>query len=327
MSDMFVDAYKGRRVLVTGADGFIGSHLTERLVSAGATVTVLTRGTSVNGTTMHSLRNIGHLTNQITLLSGNLGQPEVSQIVRDANPEYLFHLGAEAYVPKSFEQPNEVFLVNANGTLHILEAARRISGLIRCVCTSSSEIYGTADNDKPISESHPLRPTSPYAASKAAADRLCHAYMVTYDMPLSVIRPFNTFGPRHTYDVIPKFIRLALNGEDLSVHGDGRQSRDFTFVDDTVRGFMLMGCHPNANQKIVNIGSGQTYEIGDVAQRIKALSGSDSNIIHGPARTAEVNTLICDASKANELIGWQPQISFEAGLFRNIEWERERLGR
>lgn len=315
-----------KRVLVTGADGFVGSHLCEALVARGARVIAFTRGTSHHGTAQLALRNLGGLVDRLAgVIAGNLAHAETTRLIRDAEPDVIMHLAAEAYVPKSFDQPGEVFAVNGTGTLHVLEAARALPKLERCVVTSSSEIYGTAVGDRPIDEHHPLNPTSPYAASKVATDRLAYSYRVTFGLPIAIIRPFNTFGPRHTYDVIPKFIRLALAGKDLTVHGTGSQGRDFSYVDDTVRGFLLMGSHPAAVGEAINFGAGRSYSIQHTAERIIALSGSPSRIVHVEHRLAEVKLLLCDSSKARQLLGWSPEVDFDEGLRRNIAWERTRL--
>jgi nucleoside-diphosphate-sugar epimerase len=323
MSDSY---WKHKRVLVTGADGFMGSHLCEALVARGASVIAFTRGTSHNGTSQLALPNLHRITSKLAgVIAGNLTQGETTRLIRDAEPQVIMHLAAEAYVPKSFDQPGEVFAVNGTGTLHVLEAARALPKLERCVITSSSEVYGTAIGDRPIDEDHPLNPTSPYAASKVAADRLAYSYQVTFGMPIAIIRPFNTFGPRHTYDVIPKFIKLALAGQDLTVHGTGEQGRDFSYVDDTVRGFMLMGSHPAAIGQVINFGANRSYSIQHTAERIIALSGSKSRIVHIEHRLAEVKLLLCDNSRAKRLLDWKPEVDFDEGLRRNIEWERARL--
>src|SRR3989338_7752405 len=237
-------SWKGRRVMVTGADGFMGSHLAERLLKQGASVTVYVRGNSINGTHLHTLKNTAHLEKRFRLiLTGDIAAADAIDLIRDDAPEYIFHLAADAYVPNSFSHPIEVFETNLTGTLHVLQAARKIKRLKRVVCTSSSEIYGTAQY-APIDEAHPLNPSSPYAASKVAADRVAYAYFNTYHLPVSIIRPFNTFGPRHTYDVIPKFIRLALEEKPIPIYGVGIQTRDFTYIDDMVGAFLLMGHHP-----------------------------------------------------------------------------------
>lgn len=319
------ETYKGKRVLVTGADGFIGSHLVEALLDAGARVVAFTRSTSRHGTSQIELRNLREAAARLEgVLAGNLAQWETVSLLESAAPDVIFHLAAEAYVPRSFDQPAEVFAVNGTGTLHVLEAARRLKNLERVVVTSSSEIYGTARDDGPIDEDHALRPTSPYAASKVATDRLAYSYWFTYGLPVSIIRPFNTYGPRHVYDVIPKFIRLALAGDDLTVHGTGEQCRDFTFVDDTVRGFLLMGAHPAAVGEAVNFGSGKSHSIRRTAELIKELTGSACRIVHDERRLAEVKHLLCDASKAKRLFGWEATVDLEEGIRRNVAWERAR---
>ncbi|MBU1032340.1 GDP-mannose 4,6-dehydratase, partial [Patescibacteria group bacterium] len=211
--------YRDKKVLVTGADGFMGSHLTERLIDLGAKVTAFVRGTSVTGTHQYELKNISHLTSKIDILAANIASKDTIQLIKEIQPDIILHLAAEAYVPKSFSQPLEVFSVNLDGTLNVLEAARQLPNLERVVITSSSEVYGTYS--EPITELHLLNPTSPYAASKVAADRAAYSWYVTYKLPVAIIRPFNTYGPRHTYDVIPKFIDLALKNKPLTIYGNG----------------------------------------------------------------------------------------------------------
>jgi NDP-hexose 4,6-dehydratase len=322
MSD---NSWQNKRVLVTGADGFVGSHLVEALLDRGARVIAFTRATSHHGTSQLQWHNLQQAAPRLELtVVGNVANPETIQTIADLQPDVILHLAAEAYVPRSFEQPVEVFHVNALGTLHVLEAARRLPGLHRVVLTSSSEVYGTTTDNRPIDETFPLNPTSPYAASKVAADRLAWSYRVTFGLPIAIIRPFNTYGPRHTYDVIPKFIRLALAGQDLTVHGTGEQRRDFTYVADTVQAFLTMGAHPAAVGEVVNFGSGRSYSITDTAQRIVAISGSRSRVVYDETRLAEVHHLLCSPEKAGRLFGWRAEIDFDEGLRRNIEWEKAR---
>jgi nucleoside-diphosphate-sugar epimerase len=319
--------WNGKRVLVTGADGFMGSHLVEALLRLSARVIAFTRGTSTHGTSQVRLKNLAPVAPNIEqIIAANVASPETVRILQDVTPDVIFHLAAEAYVPRSFEHPEEVFAVNATGTLYTLEAARRLPKLERLVVTSSSEVYGSAVGGRPIDESHPLNPTSPYAASKVAADRLAYSYRRTFGLPIAIIRPFNFYGPRHTYDVIPKFIKLALQGQDLTVYGDGEQRRDFTYVADTARGFLLMGSHPAAIGEVVNFGSGRSYSIKHTAERIVALTGSRSRIVYDRARLAEVDHLLCDPSKARRLFGWEAEVDLDEGLKRNIEWERAARG-
>ena len=314
--------WNGVRVLVTGADGFMGSHLTEKLVSMGADVSVYVRGNSQTGTVQYKLKNIGHIKDKLkTIITGNISNSDSIKLIEKNNPQVIFHLAADAYVPNSFEHPLEVMETNLIGTLNVLHAVMRLHELQQVVCTSSSEIYGTAQY-APIDEKHPLNPTSPYAASKAAADRYCFAYWNTYKLPIAIIRPFNTYGPRHTYDVIPKFIKLALQGKDLTVYGTGNQSRDFTYIDDMVNAFILMGSENKAIGEFVNFGTSVDVSINEVAKKIIGISGSKSKIVHQGERLAEVNRLCCDYNKAKKLFGWEPLVDIDEGLRRNIEWDK-----
>ena len=314
--------WNGVRVLVTGADGFMGSHLTEKLVSMGADVSVYVRGNSQTGTVQYKLKNIGHIKDKLkTIITGNISNSDSIKLIEKNNPQVIFHLAADAYVPNSFEHPLEVMETNLIGTLNVLHAVMRLRELKQVVCTSSSEIYGTAQY-APIDEKHPLNPTSPYAASKAAADRYCFAYWNTYKLPIAIIRPFNTYGPRHTYDVIPKFIKLALQGKDLTVYGSGNQSRDFTYIDDMVNAFILMGSENKAIGEFVNFGTSVDVSINEVAKKIIAISSSKSKVVHHGERLAEVNRLCCDYNKAKKLFGWEPLVDIDEGLRRNIEWDK-----
>jgi len=315
--------YKQKRVLVTGADGFMGSHLTERLLAEGAKVSVYVRGNSTSGTTQYTLKNIKHLKNKLEeIITGNISSTDAKELVIKNKPEIIFHLAADAYVPNSFAHPIEVMETNVIGTLNILQAAKEGKGIKRIVCTSSSEIYGMTMGGS-IDEEHPLYPSSPYAASKVAADRYCYSYQNTYHLPVAIIRPFNTYGPRHTYDVIPKFIELALKDKTLTVHGTGRQSRDFTYVDDMIDAFMIMGSHKNADGKAVNFGTGEAITINYIAKKIKEITGSKSKIIHTRDRKAQVPKLLCNYSLARKLFRWEPEVFIDEGLRRNIEWVKE----
>ncbi|HTL46690.1 MAG TPA: GDP-mannose 4,6-dehydratase [Verrucomicrobiae bacterium] len=312
--------WKGKKVLVTGADGFMGSHLTERLVEAGAKVSVLVRGSSVSGTYKYELKNIPHLKKDLQhILAVNISSSDTIPLVAKLSPSVIFHLAADAYVPYSFDHPFEVMATNLHGTLNILHAAMKIPNLERVVCTSSSEIYGTAQTAA-ISESHPLNPTSPYAASKVAADRFAFSYQLTYGLPIAIIRPFNTFGPRHTYDVIPKFIDLAVQGKPITIYGDGLQSRDFTYVDDMVGAFLVMGRDKKAIGQAVNFGTGRDVSINRTAELIVKLTRSRSKIVHIEKRLAEVKKLRCNPGLANRLFGWNAKVGIQEGLKRNIEW-------
>jgi dTDP-glucose 4,6-dehydratase len=314
--------WKDKRVLITGADGFIGSHLTESLIAKGAKVSIYAQESSNVDSIQCKLNNISHLRDKfVDVITGDISTRDSMTFIKKNEPEVLFHLAAKAYVNYSFDHPYEVMQTNVMGTLNVLEAARLNDSIKRVVCTSSSEIYGTAQKI-PIDEAHPLNPSTPYAASKVAADRYCYAYWNTYGIPVAIIRPFNTFGPRHTYDVIPKFINLALNNKTLTVYGGGKQERDFLYVEDTVRAFEIMGLHKNAVGKFVNFATGKSYSINYTAEKIIEIAKSKSKIVHVDKRLGEVDILCGDYSFAKKLFGWEPKVSFEEGLKKNIEFVR-----
>lgn len=325
----FREFYNNKKILVTGADGFIGSHLTERLIDYGAKVIIFVKDNSLlHGSNMPKLNNLSHLKDKVKILSGNIASPDIISLIKKEKPEIIFHLAADAYVNKSFNQPREVIQTNVDGTLNILhscldENMKPLDYVKRIVITSSSEVYGTYNNQ--IEETFEMRPSSPYGASKAAADRLAYSYYFTYNLPIAIIRPFNTYGPRHTYDAPPKFISLALSGEDITVFGDGEQSRDLMYVEDTVNGFLIMGSHENAIGEAVNFGTGKDTKIIDLAKRVIQISGSNSKIIHLPPRLSEVKRLCCNPNKAKQLFGWEASISIEEGLSRNIQWAKQNL--
>jgi len=243
-------------------------------------------------------------------------------LIKKINPDIIFHLSADAYVPNSFDHPIEVMESNLKGTLNVLHAAMD-SNVKRVVVTSSSEIYGS--HDEAINEETPLFPSSPYAASKVAADRYAFAYHNTYGLPVSIIRPFNTYGPRHTYDCPPIFIYQALRNLPLTINGDGHQTRDLTYISDMIKGFLLMGSEKSAIGKAVNFGTGKDTQIFQLARLIVELCKSKSTIKFGPPRTSEVRRLLCDYSKAKKLFDWEPKINLDEGLEMNIEYERRNL--
>jgi len=316
MDDKF---WKNKRVLVTGGEGFMGSHLTEKLVSLGADVSVIAKPNVFGG--QPNMRNLQGVKDSIKLIPSSVSENDVITDIIKNEPEIILHLAAIAFVDYSFDHPFDVIRANYTGTMNILQAAMNID-VERVVVTSSSEVYGTAQY-APIDENHPLNPTSPYAASKAAADRTAFSFWKTYGLPIAIIRPFNFYGPRHTYDVIPKFIKLALSGEPLTIYGKGEQSRDFTYVEDMTRAFLAMASNKSAEGEAVNFGTGKDASVNEVASSIIRISGSSSKIVHTEARLAEVNRLICDYSKAKKLFGWEPKISLEEGLKRNIDYVKK----
>ena len=316
---MFESFFSGRKVMITGADGFMGSHLTERLLELGAETAVLIRPESAVGG--YRLKNLAGLKGEIEIMVGDIGSSDVIRLIEESRSNVIFHLAALAYVNYSFSHPFEVMRVNLNGTLCVLEAARRME-VDRVVVTSSSEVYGPALTPT-IDEGHPMNPTSPYAASKAAADRCAHSYWRTFGLPVAIIRPFNTYGPRHTYDVIPKFIEMVLRGEPPTIYGSGEQSRDFTYVTDMVEAFLHMGSGEKAVGEAVNFGSGKAVKIKDLTMKIIELADAPLDPVYLPERPAEVTRLCCNYGKARRIFGWEPKVSLREGLKKNIEWFRE----
>ena len=316
--------FRDRRVLVTGGDGFIGSHLAETLLEAGARVGLFVRGSARLGCGSWAFRGIEASPDRFArIIAADIASPDAENLIGEFDPEIVFHLAAVAYVDYSFDKPAEVFRTNAVGTLNVLETARRLRNLDRVVVVSSSEVYGPCLTER-IAEDHPLNPTSPYAASKAAADRLAFSYYKTYGLPVAIVRPFNTYGPRHTYDAVPKFVRLALRGEPLTIYGDGAQERDLTYVRDTVRAMLLAGGRGEAVGEAVNSGTGEAVSILELARRIVRIAGSSSAIVHTKARKAEVSCLRADIGKAARLLGFHPEVSLDEGLAMTIAWERAR---
>lgn len=311
--------WRGINVLVTGAAGFIGSHLVEELMGLGARITAFIRYTS-----RASLGFLSSLKSDLHIIAGDLTEFEsVYRAMKDQ--EYVFHLGALIGVPYSFVHPREVVQVNTIGALNVLTAARETNPR-RIVLTSTSEVYGTARHI-PIDEDHPLQAQSPYAASKIAADKLGEAFYRSYGLPVAIARPFNTFGPRQSLRaVIPTIIAQALRGGPIAL-GATSPTRDFTFVKDTVRGLLRCAEVDRAVGEIVNLGTGREISIGDLAKRIASLTGVEVRIVSDEQRirpgSSEVQRLCCNAAKAAHLLDWQVKYSLEEGLKQTVEWFRE----
>jgi NAD dependent epimerase/dehydratase len=311
-----------RSVLVTGAGGFIGSHLVERLVAEGARVRALIRYTSRSG--------IGYLRlappetrAQIEFTFADLrDEHAVAEAMRDV--EIVFHLGALISIPYSYVHPREVVETNVIGALNVLMAARAVQPA-RVVHTSTSEVYGTALRI-PIDEEHPLQGQSPYSASKIGADKLVESFVRSFNVPAVTIRPFNTYGPRQSARaVIPTIISQALTRDEVNL-GDLTPTRDFTYVADTVDGFVRAATAEGIIGEAINLGSDDEISIGDLAQLIIKLIGrrvevkTDRNRIRPPA--SEVRRLHADNRKAKARLGWEPHTSLEEGLRTTIQWIR-----
>jgi NAD dependent epimerase/dehydratase len=319
--------WRHKQVLVTGAGGFIGSHLAARLVELGARVRALVRYNSRNDWGLLELLP-PEVQAHLEVAPGDVTDPFMtSQAVKDC--EVIFHLAALIAIPYSYIAPAQFVAVNCTGTLNLLEAARR-HGVERFVHTSTSETYGTAQYT-PIDEHHPLKGQSPYAASKIGADKLAESYHLSFGAPVAVIRPFNTYGPRQSARaVIPTIISQGLSGEVIRL-GSLTPIRDLTYVSDTVDAFLKVAENPRAVGEVINVGSGKSVSIGELAETIAALLGSGKRIVTEPDRVrpeaSEVMELLCDHRKARELLGWEPQVSLEEGLGRTIEFIQAHLPR
>lgn len=317
--------WKGRLVLVTGAGGFIGSHLTETLLREGARVRAFLRYTSRNRQGLLSEIPLPFREN-LELYFGDLRDQES---VKGAFPdvEAVFHLGALIGVPYSFLHPREVMENNTLSTMNILSAALEYK-TSRVVVTSSSEVYGSAQR-LPMDENHPLHPQSPYAASKVACDALALSYFHSFNLPVTVLRPFNTYGPRQSLRaVIPTVIVQALRGEPLRL-GSLSPRRDFTFVEDTVRGFIDSSLSPRVLGKAVVLGNGESHSVGEVVELVQELVGRTLEVTTEERRirpgTSEVTELLAGASLAGELLGWTPKVDLREGLGRTVQWMERHL--
>ena len=317
--------WKDKKVLVTGAGGFIGSHLVERLVGLEAQVRAFVR--------YNSLSNWGFIEDlpedvrsKVEISTGDLKDfGAVWNAVKDR--EVVFHLGALIAIPYSYINPGDAVQTNVIGSLNVLNASREC-GVEKLVHTSTSEVYGTALY-VPIDEKHPLQAQSPYAASKIGADKLAESFHLTYDLPVAIIRPFNTYGPRQSARaVIPTIIMQALTRNKVNL-GAVHPTRDFNYVEDTVSGFIRVAESPDSTGEVINIGSGREISIGDLAYKIASLMDKNVDIISDAGRIrpekSEVNRLLADNTKAKKLLQWEPKISLDEGLSKTIKWISEHV--
>ena len=308
-----------KSVLVTGADGFIGSHLVELLVKEGYQVRALALYNSFND--WGWLETIS-CKDQIKVVTGDVRDPFFcNEITKDI--DIVFHLAALIAIPYSYVAPQSYVDTNIMGTVNMCKAAME-NGVKRFIHTSTSETYGTALY-VPIDEKHPMQPQSPYSASKIAADAMALSFYNSFEFPLTIARPFNTYGPRQSARaVIPTIITQIASGMKEIKLGDVTPTRDFNYVEDTCRGFLALAKCDEAVGKTVNIGSNFEISVGDTLNLIKKIMKSDVHFIVDEQRIrpekSEVNRLWCDNTLINSLTGFKPQHSIEAGLEKTIQW-------
>lgn len=313
---------KINRLLVTGADGFIGSHLVETLLARGHQVTALAQYNSFNN--WGWLQDIRGL-DEVQVVTGDIRDPHFCKQITQGQ-DAIFHLAALIAIPYSYVAPDSYIDVNVRGTLNICQAARE-NGVGRILHTSTSEVYGTAQY-VPIDEAHPLQPQSPYSASKIGADAIAMSFFHAFGLPVTIARPFNTYGPRQSARaVIPTIISQIAAGKKQIALGDLSPTRDFSFVRDTCRGLVLLAECEAAIGKTVNIGSNSEISIGDTLEAIKQVMGADVETVSESQRirpdNSEVQRLWCDNSLIHGMTGYKPEYSLEAGLRETVTWFRD----
>jgi NAD dependent epimerase/dehydratase len=315
---------KNKKILVTGSDGFIGSHLVEKLVDSGYQVKAFVYYNSFN--------NFGWLDSfskdkleKIEIFTGDVRDPNGVRVA-EKGCDIVLHLAALIGIPFSYHSPDSYVDTNIKGTLNILNACRDL-GVQKLVVTSTSETYGTAQY-VPIDENHPLQGQSPYSATKIGADQLALSYYRSFNLPVAIIRPFNTYGPRQSARaIIPTIITQILANKPEIHIGNLSPTRDLSFVYDTVNGFIAIAENDRSIGEVINIGSGFEISMGDLAEKIRTLMNSDIPITTDEERLrpekSEVNRLLADTTKAKEILGWAPEYSLDQGLQITIDWFKD----
>jgi NAD dependent epimerase/dehydratase len=312
------------KILVTGAGGFIGSHLVEKLLTEGCDVRAFVRYNSRNH--FGHLEELGTKLKDIEVITGDVRDREaMNSAARDCS--LIFHLAALIGIPYSYRSPADVFATNVGGTINVLDAARQV-GAEKVIITSTSEVFGTPLY-VPVDEKHPLQAQSPYAASKIAADKLAESYFNSYDLPVATVRPFNTFGPRQSARaVMPTIITQMLTNDSVKL-GNLETRRDMLYVEDTVSAFVTVARNDISIGKAVNFGTGGDLSIEEMVEQAAIVLQKTPKIIVDKQRIrpkgSEVERLVCNYSLAQSLFNWQPYHSFEEGLMRTVFYIREHL--
>ncbi|GIO07340.1 NAD-dependent dehydratase [Brevibacillus reuszeri] len=316
---------KGKRILVTGADGFIGSHLTEALIKQELDVRAFVNYNSFNSWGwLDSISD--EIMSHVDVFTGDIRDPHGVKKAMDGC-DVVLHLAALIAIPFSYHSPDTYVDTNIKGTLNILQAARELE-VEKVVHTSTSEVYGTA-KFVPITEEHPLQGQSPYSASKIGADQMALSFHHSFNLPVSIIRPFNTYGPRQSARaVIPTIITQIASGKTQIKLGSIYPTRDFNYVKDTVNGFISVAQSDQSIGEVINIGSNFEISIGETAQIIAELMGKEIEIVTEDQRlrpaNSEVERLWADNTKAKRILGWQPtyaeRVGFKSGLKETIDW-------
>lgn len=317
--------WKNKKVLVTGAEGFIGSHLVEKLLALGADVTCLVKYNFNNN--WGFIEDFDKFTKEkAKIVSSDITDFE-AMLHLTKNIDTIFHLAALISIPYSYSNPGHVINTNVMGTYNVLAASRE-NNVKKVIHTSTSEVYGTAEYT-PIDEKHPLHAQSPYSASKIAADKIAESFYSSFDLSVTILRPFNTYGPRQSARaVIPTIIYQALTKNNIKL-GSLTPVRDFTYVADVVEGFIKTAESSKAIGNVINIGFGAGISVGELAKNIIGLLNKKLTIVTDKARIrpakSEVMELIADNKKAKKLLNWEPKISFEQGLKKTIDWMSKNL--
>ena len=314
------------KFLVTGAGGFIGSHVVEALIKAGHQVRALVRYNS-RGSWGHLDELAEDVRQTVEVQLGDVTDSKLVQSLVDGR-DIVLHLAALIGIPYSYSAPASYVATNIGGTLNILEACRQ-ARIRRVVVTSTSEVYGTA-RYTPIDEAHPLQAQSPYSASKIAADKLAESFHCSFNLPVVTLRPFNTYGPRQsTRAVIPTVMTQALKGAEVIQLGNLEPKRDLTFVEDTARAFVLAAETPGIEGQLVHFGQGEAVSIGELAQRCLDVVGSKARLVSVSERQrpekSEVGLLLCNANKARQVLNWTPCVALDEGLRRTADYVRANL--